>query len=914
MLVAPGSRFGAYEMLSAVGAGGMGEVYRARDTKLNRDVALKVLPEAFVLDVDRVARFKREAQVLASLNHPNIATIHGFEEAAGRQALVMELVEGDTLDQRIRRHPGSGWGRGSTPGLRLDDALRIAPQIAEALDAAHQRGIVHRDLKPSNIKVTPDGLVKVLDFGLAKLSPTSDAVETGGPSPTTITDDGTRQGVVVGTAAYMSPEQARGQPVDKRTDIWAFGCVLYEMLSGRTAFGRSTTTDTLAAIVERDPDWTLLPSETPPAVRRILIRCLEKDPQRRMRDIGDVRLALEDAAVAPEPLGARKGDLRMPRWAAAVAVVLVLGGAALTWTLTRQISAPGAAAERAVHFDIVFDRAELAPGVLPRPSPDGRLFVFAGTAQDRRHLWIHSIDSGESRALAGTENAVRPIWSADGRWIAFYADGRIKKVSAAGGPPQTIAPSRGFQDAAWGSRGDIIFRPTNREPLFRVHESGGSPEQLTHLDRALTENSHRGVFFLPDGRRFLFTNRCERREHNALFVGSLDVPGVRRVMPLQSNARYIPASTGAVGTLLYYRDGGLVAQRFDTETLTLVGDAVVVIDRIAYNAAGIVASFEPSTDGTVIIWHRPAANDLRLTWFNRKGATVRTTGPPGDYGQPRLSRAGDRIAFTRADTQTGNRDVWYTEIHREVSARLTTDDANDWYPQWSPDGKRLIFSSDRDQTIPSGAGGSLFVKSSLDPGRDETLFARPSQGDSGVYDWSRDSAWISFGGRDMWIAPASGNPKPFSFLATKFNEGGGRFSPDGKLIAYTSDETGRFEVYVRPFTGAAATGEGKVQVSNAGGEYPVWRSDGQELFYLSGPVNDVSVYAVDMRDLKRSGSLPPAVRLFRACPDTSTASSLSGAPWNYFYDTIDGQSFLVNCREQRPGRVGVVLNWRMPGS
>ena len=912
MSVVPGSRFGPYEMLSAVGAGGMGEVYRARDAKLNRDVALKVLPEAFVLDADRVARFKREAQVLASLNHPNIATIHGFEEATGRQALVMELVEGETLDQRIRsarRGGGRVTGRGSGGGLRVDDALRIARQIADALDAAHERGIVHRDVKPTNIKVTRDGLVKVLDFGLAKLSPARDTMEA------TITDDGTHQGVVLGTAAYMSPEQARGLAVDKRTDIWAFGCVLYEMLSGSTAFGRATTTDTLAAIVERDPDWTLLPAETPPEVRRILSRCLEKDPQRRMRDIGDVGIALADVATAPEQIGAQKpGGLWVPRWTTVGAVVLMFSGAAATWILSRQDSSRGAGAQRAVHFDIVFDRADLAPGVLPRPSPDGRHFVFAGTAQDRRHVWIHSVDSGESRALAGTEDAVGPIWSADGRWIAFYADGRIKKVSAAGGAPQTIALSRGFQDAAWGSRGDIIFRPTNREPLFRIHESGGSPEQLTRLDRALTENSHRGVFFLPDGRHFLFTNRCERREHNALFIASLDVPGVRRVMPLQSNARYIPPRHGTVGTLLYYRDGGLVAQRFDTEAVTLVGDAVVVLDRIAYNAAGIAASFDASADGTVIIWDRPAAHALRLTWFNRKGEAVGTTGPAGDYGQPRLSPLGDRVAFSRADAQTGNRDVWYTEIRRGVSARLTTDGANDWYPQWSPDAKRLVFSSDRDLAIPSGAGGSLFVKSAMDPGRDETIFAKPPQGDSGVYDWSRDGAWITFGSRDIWIAPTSGKGKLFSFLATKFNEGGGRFSPDGTWIAYTSDETGRFEVYVRPFTGDPAGNEAKLQVSNAGGEYPVWRSDGHELFYLSGPVNDISVYAVDMRDLKRSRGLLPAVRLFRACPDTSTPSALSGAPWNYFYDTIDGQRFLVNCREQRPGRLGVVLNWTMPGS
>ena len=867
-----GCRLGVYQVVTPLGAGGMGEVYRARDTRLGRDVALKVLPREFTADPDRLARFEREARALAALNNPHIAAIYGIEDIeppadSGLQGpvrtLALELVEGDTLAQRIQQSAE----RRRSGGLPVNDALAIARQIADALDSAHEKGIVHRDLKPSNIMITPDGVVKVLDFGIAKLTPAVETVEPASTSAPTLTAEGTREGLIVGTAAYMSPEQARGQTVDRRTDIWAFGCVLYEMLAGRVAFARPTATDTLAAILEREPDWNALPADAPVALRRLLDRCLQKDPRRRMRDMGDVRIGLEEVVMAPVESVKLEAHpvrtLRRPALGAALAaLVAVIGALALIWVLGRQSGSDQApTSPRVVRLDMSLDRVGLD---LPMPSPDGRHFVFARTTgQNGRLLWVHSLDSDQSRSLPGTEGGIEPIWSPDGRWIAFFADGKLKKVSPSGGPPQTIATVDGFQDGAWGARGDIIFRPINRHGLLRVHESGGTPTELTKLDRSLTENSHRGPFFLPDGRRFLFTNRCEQREHNALFMGSVDSDRRQRVMPLQSNAAYIPPREGSIGALLYYRDGGLFAKQFDTERAVLLGEPVVVLERVGYIAASIRAEFEASLDGSLIVSRRMDGDDNLLAWFNRKGEVAGTIGAPESYHQPRIAPSGALVAFNLADPQNGNRDIWYTEIARGTTARLTTDGANDWFPVWSPDSKQLAFTSDRGG--PQSGSGGVFIKRSMDPGRDELPLS--TNAENGTYDWSRDGKWISFGGRDIWIASPSGDPKPFAFLATPFREGGGRFSPDGKWIAYTSDETGRVEVYVRRFSGEPAT-EGRIQVSKNGGEEPVWRSDGQELFYLSGNQNDVGVYAARTSDLNRTGGVAvPGTPLPRMPPD-----------------------------------------------
>ncbi len=509
-----GRRLGVYQLHERVGAGGMGEVYRARDTRLQRDVAVKILPEAFAADSTRRARFEREALVLASLNHPNIATIHGFEDADGIHALVMELVDGETLADRVARGP-----------VPVSEALAIARQIADALDAAHERGVVHRDLKPANIKLTSSGLVKVLDFGLAK-AVAGDEAGPDAPNAATITAIATHEGLIVGTPAYMSPEQMRGQPVDKRTDIWAFGCVLYEMITGRAAFARQTISDTIAAILETDVDWDSVRPTAPAPVWQLVRHCLAKDRRHRLRDIADARLRIDDiqsATADAAPATAVRGK-RVWLWASAAVGLAVLTGVALA----SYFRAGSVSVATPAQFTLSFagQSPDVVVRTVPAPSPDGRHFVFIGSNEKGApSLWIRAIESAESRPIPGTEGAQTPIWSPDGLWIGFFADGRLKKVAVDGGQPQTIASVPGFQDASWGSSGVIIFRAEQSPAaLSRISASGGEPAPLTRLNEPLGENSHRGPTFLPDGRRFLFTSRCADSANNALYLGSLDSP------------------------------------------------------------------------------------------------------------------------------------------------------------------------------------------------------------------------------------------------------------------------------------------------------------------------------------------------------------------------------------------------------
>ena len=891
-----GRRIGVYQVQTLLGAGGMGEVYRARDTRLGREVAIKILPHVFTSSPERLARFEREARVLAALNHPHVAAIYGVEEAEGLQAIVLELVEGETLADRLLGGP-----------VPVAEALAIARQIADALDATHEKGIIHRDLKPANIKVTPDGVVKVLDFGLAKVT-AGDGSAADLTQSQTVTAGGTREGVVLGTAAYMSPEQARGRPVDKRTDIWAFGCLVYEMLTGRAPFARDTMSDTIAAILERDVDFAALPPSTPPAITRLLQRCLEKDTRRRLRDIGDARAELEHPAPGRldehQSAIAYPASTTAPRWIWPAVAVLSAGLVATGVWLTRPDTVPSG--EPSQFTLSIEDQAGALVGVFPAPSPDGRYFAFVGGQPgERPSLWIRALDAVESQALPGTEGASAPVWSSDSRWVAFYADGKVKKISQSGGPPQTIAEVPGFQDPAWGARGNLIFRTSNRTALFRIREGGGPPEPVTTLDQSRGENSHRGAVFLPNGRTFLFTSRCGERDNNALYVASLDSRTVKRLMPVQSVVRYIQPSSDGPGTILYYRDGGLVARRFDSDTHELSGDPVPVVDKVEYGAPGLALGFEASLDGRVAVLRRYSAEQTRLTWFARTGEVTGTLGEPANYLQPRISPDGSRVAFTRPDDRTGNRDVWFMEIARAVSSRLTTHVANDWFPVWSPDGRQLLFGSDRD----GGTAMRAILKQALDATSEESPL---SAADDDPYDWSRDGKWIAYKSDDVMVAPTGGAGKAFPFLATPFREGATRFSPDGQWIAYVSNESGRFEVYVRPFAGGPASAEGKIQISNRGGDFPVWRADGQELYYMSA---DYTIYAVKTTDLGRSSTMLSPSPLFRACPGTlALGPPTLGQPYGYNFDTLDGTRFLVNCVVEHPGRFVVLLNWPLTGN
>ena len=891
-----GRRLGIYELHERVGAGGMGEVYRARDTRLQRDVAVKILPEAFAADSDRRSRFEREARVLASLNHPNIATIHGFEDGDGIHALVMELVDGVTIADRILR--------GAVP---VSEALAIARQIADALDAAHERGIVHRDLKPANIKLTSSGLVKVLDFGLAK-AVNDDAAVPEMSNATTVTHGVTQEGRIVGTPGYMSPEQMRGEPVDKRTDIWAFGCVLYEMVTGRPAFARQTISDTIAAILEREPEWDVVRTAAPAPVRTLLKQCLAKDARRRLRDIADARIQIEE--ILAEPPAARAIDVprgrSFPLWGSlALGVLAVAAGVGAYVLATRSTSAP-----TPVQLTLSFagQLNDVAITSVPSPSPDGGRFVFIGTNEKgARSLWIRAIESSETRMLAGTEGAQTPIWSPDGSSIAFFADGKLKKIAISEGQPQTIAALPGFQDASWGAQGVIIFRPSNRLPLFRIADTGGEMAPLTHLNEALGENSHRGVTFLPDGRRFLFTSRCAEAANNTLYLGSLDSPEPQRVMSAQSKAIFLAGPDGT-SRLLYYRDGSLEARTFDPDRNAL-GDPRPLIGNVDYNSAGIGAFFQASADGRVIVIRPQGTAGAQLTWFARTGEQIGTVGTAdSDLYQPRLSPKGDRIAVSRPDSKNGNRDVWIIELDRGIATPLTRNVANDWHPVWSADGTQLLFGSDR-------AGKSevvLFIKGALDASAEER---RVLDVQSSPTDWSPDGRWAAVAA-DATAEVAGGVAHVVSMtdhtmkrlFETESRHGATRFSPDGNWVAYSSDETGRFEVFVRPFSNGVAARE-KIQLSESGGDFPVWRPDGQELYFMS---EDATIHAVATTGLRIGGPVPRPRALFRPCPGSAPqALPMTANFWGNPYDTRDGKKFIVDCTV-RPSREYVVLmNWAL---
>ncbi len=854
MPLSPGDHLGPYEIAASLGAGGMGAVYRARDTRLGRDVAIKVSPDHFS------DRFEREARAVAQLNHPHICTLHDV----GPNYLVMELVEGETLASRLKK--------GALP---IEQVLKYGAEISDALSAAHAKGIVHRDLKPANIMIAKAG-VKVLDFGLAKT-----------PQDETIT----LTNAVMGTPAYMAPEQRSGKECDARTDIFALGLVLYEMATGRRA-----------AQDQYQPTLHL-----PEKLAHVIERCLAQDPDDRWASAKDVEAELKWASRRPAPELTQKPHHW--RWIVA-AFAVAAAGFASAWKWLPHATAPEPAI--ATQFTLSFKAGEdagLNTGIenLPAPSPDGRYLVLLGnSANGRSQLWIRPIDSMEVHPLSGTQGASGgAFWSPDGRWIGFVADNKLKKVSPSGGSPVTIAAGWRAAWMAWGAHGDILFATNNRAPLFRISDSGGTPVQVTHLDPSRTENSHRYPQFLPDGRRFLFTARCGQREFNALFLGSLDTGRVKRLMPVDSNVQYVPARGNRPGVLLYYRDGAVVARRFSAEREEVFGEPFPAFDGVAYQPASIAAFFRVSNDGRLATVQPSGATDTALVWHERDGRQSGQLGPRGNYLQPRISPDGGRLAYTGADPQTGNRDLFVMEIPRGTISRLTTNVANDWNPVWSPDGKQLLFGSDRD-------GGPLnlsYLKKSIDSGAAEVRFpgAEP-------YDWSRDGRWLSLSGLRqpaIYIAGATQDAKPFTYLDTPFQEGDARFSPDGKWISYVSNESGQYEVYVRPFTGGPAPSEGKLQVSNGGGDYPVWKPDGGELYFLG---IDSWLYAVNTIGLGRSVQAPNPVRLFHACAMTTTASAAaSNQMYAYPYDTHDGKRFLFNCNAEPSSQFTVLLNWPFDG-
>ncbi len=848
MTLARGTHLGPYEISAKLGEGGMGVVYRARDTRLDREVALKFLPAGFADDPERHARFEREAKVLASLNHPNIAALYGLEHLDGQHALVMELVEGEGLDERIARGP-----------IPVDEALPIAVQIAEALEAAHERGIVHRDLKPANVKVRPDGTVKVLDFGLAKAWEEQAAESDPAHSPT-ITGHHTRAGVILGTAAYMSPEQARGKPVDRRADIWAFGCVLYEMLTGRRLFEGETVSDVLAAVLRTEPDWNLLPPTLPPSVRRLLGRCLERDPRQRLRDIGDARLDLEDAMAQPAQCRARprsdavrKGTpgRRWLLWASLPA--------ALAAGVAAGVLFPRGGPARAVVISSLMPPAGAEyylGGKQPGPvsvSPDGTRIAFA--ARDEAHgvlLWVRNLGSPNAVPLTGTENGSYPFWSPDGRSIGFFADGKLKRVDAAGGTPLALADAPFGKGGTWSAAGTILFAPSYNSAILRIPAQGGTPRPVTSLDRGHNQNSHRFPWFLPDGRHFLFLARVSGdsgRPANEVMVGSLDGGEPRPLVATDNNAAY------ASGFLLYTRERVLMARRFDPARLRVEGDESAVASDVAVLPGAACAVFSVSRTG-VLVYDRGTAGELEeLVWLDRQGRRTGTLGPPGFYDEPRLSPDGRQVAVDKLDATTGRQDVWVVDTARGIPTRLTTAESDSMGPVWLPDSRHLVFRTH--------AGGFLDLFERALGGRGGNTLLLTSDSDKEATSVSPDGRFLAFRsatsatGFDIWMLPLNGNGRPFPFLHSRFNENNARFSPDGRAVAYVSDESGRNEVYVVSFPDAA----GKVRVSAEGGRMPDWSGDGKELFFLTADGSALMAAPVTRR-ARTSRSARPA-RLFQ---------------------------------------------------
>ena len=823
MALAPGIRLGAYEIVSLLGAGGMGEVYRARDTKLDREVAIKVLPELFVSDPERVARFQREAKTLASLNHPHIGGIYGFEDTDGERALILELVEGPTLADRIAQGP-----------IPLDEALPIARQVAEALEAAHEAVIIHRDLKPANIKLRPDGTVKVLDFGLAKaLEPTSAASPSVTASPTITTPAMmTGVGMILGTAAYMAPEQAKGRAADKRADIWAFGVVVYEMLTGTRLFDAEDLSETLAAVLTRDVTLTTLPPTTPTRLRALLRDCLIRDPRQRLRDIGDARIVLDKiiagapddaAASAAVPSAIVPAWRRVLPWAAAAAFAVALGIS--LWAPWRTTPVPPE-----TRLDIVTS-ATTQPYSFAL-SPDGRQIAFVASDDKASSLWLRPLSTTTAQPLAGTEGATYPFWSPDGRSVGFFAGGALKRLDLAGGVPQVLAPVTNAQRGTWNADGVIVFAPSSGTPLLRVAAAGGAAVAVTTLGPQ--QIGHNSAQFLPDGRRLLFAV-IGSADTTGIYLGALDGRAPIRLTSTPSSTSFAYASPGF---LLWVREGTLVAQKLDVDRAALVGEPVTL-------ASGIGAV---SVSSTGLVAYRTTTGAARqLTWFDRSGTAGGVVGDPdGTLRSLRVSPNGRRVAVSRK--AQGNEDIWVLDGPR--ASRLTFDPAIDLYSVWSPDGARIVYASARTgifslfRTLTSGAGG-------------EEPFLQTEQPVAPT-SWSADGKFLLYGsidpktGSDLWVLPTSGNTgdrKPFVFLRTPFREASGEFSPDGRWVAYHSNETGRPEVYVRPFVppsrdasadrpagtnaGAAAPPGGQWQISTTGGISPMWRADGKELYYLN---------------------------------------------------------------------------------
>ncbi|PYQ67390.1 MAG: hypothetical protein DMF54_04360, partial [Acidobacteria bacterium] len=844
MTLAAGTRLGPYEIVSEVGSGGMGEVYRARDTRLGRTVAVKVLPSHLSASPEVRQRFEREAKTISQLSHPHICALYDVGNQDGVEFLVMEYLEGEALSNRLVKGP-----------LAFDQVLRYGLEIADALDRAHRQGVVHRDLKPANIMLTKSG-VKLLDFGLAKM--VAPAAARSGASLTTLPTqtgrDLTAEGTILGTFQYMAPEQLEGRDADARSDIFAFGAVLYEMATGKKAFSGRSQASLISSIMtsEPAPASTVVPT-APPAFDRVVRTCLAKDPDDRWQTAHDIGVQLrwiQDGATSAAPVSVgprrRTAALFLPWLLAALAAALLAGVLLRDWRRSSLRAAVTRFLVLAPEKTMFTPPGELSSAQMAL-SPDGRTLAFvANPGGARPLLWIRPLDSLTAVPLPGTEDALHPFWSPDGRSLGFFTPTSLKRVEASGGTPQRLCDAVAGRGGSWSSQGVIVFSQSSPTPLFRVQDTGGESQPATEFDVARAEDRHRFPFFLPDGKRFLFWARSTKRENTGIYVASLDSRKARLVVNSESMGQY------AGGYLLTVQQGMLVAYPFDEVSVQLRGNPVRVAEGVLTGNPPGYAPFSVS-GSNVLAYSTPSAKSRQLAWFDRSGRRVGTVGEAGDYSTPRLSPDGKRIAVALREESKTNTDIWVSDSTRGAWSRLTFDPAAERAPLWSPDGSRIVFTS--------GTAGVLDLYEKPASGSGEPRLAVRSASDKFPTDWTRDGRYLvyhTFGASstwDIWVAPTDGG-KPFALLASKFTEAQGQVSPDGRWIAYASDESGRFEIYVTQFPQK----RGRWQISTAGGSQPWWRGDGKELVYL-GPEQTLMSVAVAADDAFQA-SVPTA--LFKA--------------------------------------------------
>ncbi len=887
MPLSSGTRLGPYEILALLGAGGMGEVYRARDTRLERTVAIKVLPAHLAASPERRQRFEREARAVSSLNHPHICALYDIGQQDGVDFLVMEYLEGETLAHRLEKGP-----------LPPEQVLRYGIETADALDKAHRQGITHRDLKPSNIMLTKSG-AKVLDFGLAKaVAPRTAASGTSGS--TTLSSPLTMEGTILGTCQYMAPEQLEGKEADARSDIFAFGAVLYEMATGRKAFEGKTQASLIAAIMERDPaPLSTLQPLAPPALNRLIKTCLGKDPDERWQTAHDLMLELKwiaeggSQAGLPAPVIARRKSREKLAWA--LSAVLLLAALLATAAYLRLALRPARIFRTYVlppeKSAFVVLGANAGPAVV---SPDGRRLAFVARGPGGKSvLWVRPLDALTAQPLAGTENASVPFWSPDSRWLGFFADSKLRKIGASGGPPQALCDAPNGRGGSWSQEGTVVFSPNFDDPLYRVPAAGGVATPVAKLDQSRQENSHRWPYFLPDGRHFLYWARSGSVEYNGTYVGSLDGQEPKLVLRGNSDAVYAPP-----GYLLFVRDRSLMAQPFDARSMLASGDAFPVAEQVRVNAGAYKALFSVSQNG-VLAYHGAAgtAAGSQLRWFDRTGKEGATVGEPAVYLYQQLSPNGQKLAAAIADS-TGNYDIWVYDLSRGVKTRLTFAVSIESSPIWSPDGMRIAFASNRKGQF------DIYQKAANGIGEEEALLETSAE--ERPMSWSSDGRYIAYIRKEMqgktkwdvWVLPLFGDRKPFPLLQSEFDELHPAFSPDGRWLAYTSNESGTNEVYVRPFPG----GGGKWQVSTRGGSQPRWRRDGKELFYLAA---DNKLMAVEIKEKGASLEIGNVQPLFQARP-------VSVLTFGAVYDaSADGRRFLINSATEQESSepITLVINW-----